>query len=241
MTTSGQFYRPSVGSSVAAYGQFGIAANNTILWAYRHPGFPHLRDEYPVTVVSDDEQGLVVWLAPGTDVLSQVLADGTPIRSATGPAMFTQPRAQAVRTWSGSGILVAFPPGACFTVSFFELEDGTRAAYYVNLELPVVRTDQGMECVDLVLDILVRQGPTHRLKDEDELEFAREASIYSADDELFIREAAQKALAVVKDWGYPFNAGLEHFTPDPKWSAPQLPAATTWDFDLRVNLESAPR
>lgn len=204
-----------------------------ILWTYRNPRFPRLRDEYPVTVVSDDEQGLVVWLAPGTPVLSQVLADGAPIRSAAGPAMFTLPRAQAVRTWFGSGIVVAFPPDACFTVSFFELEDGTRAAYYVNLELPVVRTRQGMECVDLVLDILVRQGPTYRFKDEDELEFARQAGVFSGDDELFIREAAQEALALVEVWAHPFDAGLEDFTPNPGWSVPQLPADATWDIDLR--------
>lgn len=169
-----------------------------------------------------------------TALVVQDLPVSDPIRSATGPAMFTSPRAQAARTWSGSDILVAFPPRACFTVSFFEPEDGTRAAYYVNLELPVARTPQGMECVDLVVDILVRQSPTYRFKDEDKLEFARQAGVYSGDDELFIREAAQEALAVVKEWGYPFGVGLEHFSPDPGWLIPQLLADTRWDFDLRL-------
>jgi len=35
MATSGQFYWPLVGSSVAAYGQFGMAASFTALWMER--------------------------------------------------------------------------------------------------------------------------------------------------------------------------------------------------------------
>lgn len=76
-----------------------------IFWNYVNPMFPDGLDQRPVTVIADDEDHLAVWLAPGTQMLSQVSVSGLDIRSHEGAKRFTEPRAQARRTWSGAGIV----------------------------------------------------------------------------------------------------------------------------------------
>ena len=52
------------------------APGTTIEWVYegtgRHADKPNVR---PMTVVRDDADGLVAWLAPGTPLLKPVLVD----------------------------------------------------------------------------------------------------------------------------------------------------------------------
>jgi hypothetical protein len=50
-----------------------------ILWRYRENGGARFHIARPVTVVRDDAELLAVWLAPGTQCVRPVLADGTPV------------------------------------------------------------------------------------------------------------------------------------------------------------------
>ena len=140
-----------------------------IFWTYRNPDFPDLVDRRPVTVIADDERHLAVWLAPGTRMLFQVSADGQELRSLSGTGPFTAPRAQAVRSWAGSGIVAVFQPETMYSVWFCETAPGVRETYYVNIEEECIRTASGIESADLVLDVVA--GPDRRcaFKDEDEL------------------------------------------------------------------------
>ncbi|GAA1621118.1 DUF402 domain-containing protein [Brevibacterium sanguinis] len=205
---------------------------DAILWTYINPDFPDLVDQRPVTVVADDERHLAVWLAPETRLLHQVLADGSELRSAEGSARFTAPRAQAVRTWAGKGILAVFQPDTMHSVWFFESASGRRDSYYVNIEVPFTRDSSGITTSDLVLDLVVAADGTHRFKDEDELEFAEAAGLFSSADITSIREAAQRAVADVEEWRFPFGSGYESFQPDPSWPVPSLPHDATWEFEI---------
>lgn len=151
-----------------------------ILWTYTNPAHPGLYDQRPVTVIADDENHLAVWLESGTRMLHQVLADGSGIRTADGPARFGAPRAQGLKRLQGPGIVAVFQPGADYSVWFFENPDSARRdSFYVNLEEPFTRFDRGILTSDHVLDIVVDSDGTYRLKDEDELEFARRAGMFS--------------------------------------------------------------
>lgn len=204
---------------------------DTILWTYRNPDFPDLADQRPVTVVADDDQHLAVWMAAGTRMLYQVSADGQDLRSLDGADRFTAPRAQAVRNWVGSGILAVFQPRTMYSVWFFETEPGVRDSYYVNIEEEFERSNSGIESSDLVLDVLVGHDRTCTYKDEDELEFASQAGVFSTTKVEKIRQAAQQAVKVAEHWGFPFNAGYQRFQPDTVWSVPKLPADAVWEFD----------
>lgn len=217
----------SMNSSSAHHWQRG----DKITWTYRDPGFPDLLDTRPVTVVADDASHLAVWLAPGTRVLHPVIADGSDIRSLDGTKMFTAPRAQAVRDWSGAGVLVVFQPGTMYSVWFFETRPGVRDSYYVNIEAPFTRSEEGIESSDLLLDVVVKADRSFRYKDEDELEFAHQAGVLSSSEVRDIRGAAADAVQTVKRWGFPFDAGFEAFQPDQTWPVPALPATARWDFE----------
>lgn len=89
----------------------------TIEWVYEgnrlHPDKPNVR---PMTVVRDDADGLVAWLAPGTPLLKPVLVDGRELRSAGALGMFTAQRALKLDVWHGTGILKVSPPGKPWSV-----------------------------------------------------------------------------------------------------------------------------
>jgi hypothetical protein len=221
-------------------GQQRWRRGDQILWTYTNPAHPGLYDQRPVTVIADDEKHLAVWLESGTRMLHHVLADGSGIRTADGPARFGAPRAQGLKRWQGPGIVAVFQPGADYSVWFFENRTGQTAeaasaparrdSYYVNLEDPFTRFDRGILTADHVLDIVVDSDGTYRLKDEDELEFAREAGMFSDEKVARIRSAADSAIDDIRAWTFPFDSDYPDFQPDPAWSMPDLPAEATWDF-----------
>lgn len=106
-----------------------------------------------------------------------------------------------------------------------------RDSYYINIEVPYVRTARGIETSDLVLDVVVSGDHSYRHKDEDELECAREAGLFSPQDIVAIRRAAARAVDDVTAWRFPFNAGFENFQPDSEWPIPSLPHDATWTFE----------
>lgn len=202
-----------------------------VVWTYRNPDFPDLVDQRPVTVIADDDQHLAVWMAAGTRMLYQVSTDGQDLRSLSGTDRFTAPRAQAVRNWVGSGILAVFQPNTMYSVWFFETKPGVRNSYYVNIEEEFTLSDSGIETSDLVLDVLVGPDRTCTFKDEDELELAHRAGVFSTAKAEQIRQVAQQAVKDVEHWEFPFNAGYEGFQPDPEWTVPTLPTDADWEFE----------
>lgn len=202
-----------------------------ILWTYTNPSFPGLLDQRPVTVIADDDRHLAVWLESGTRMLHQVLADGSGIRTVDGPARFGAPRAQGIKEWQGTGIVAVFQPGADYSVWFFETASGRRDSYYINVEVPFTRFDCGILTSDLVLDVVVGADHSYTLKDEDELEFAHEAGMFTTDQVADIRASAEAAIGDVRTWRFPFDSDYSDFRPDPSWPIPTLPAEATWDFE----------
>lgn len=202
-----------------------------VTWTYytvKHP----TRTVRPGTVVLDDDRGIVVWIAPGTEVLLPVLRNGAALRRAGDEGMFTEPRIQSKQLWTGNGILMIGLPDRPYSVWLFYKDDGSLGCYYVNLETPFERTEEGIQARDLVLDLVVLPRRDWHYKDEDELEGAERVGYFSADEAEAIREAGRIAEADIEAWRYPFSAGFEYFFPDPKWGIPALPEHYTWDVDL---------
>ena len=202
-----------------------------IQWTYTNPAHPGLLDQRPVTVIADDERHLAVWLAPRTRMLHQVLADGRGIREIDGPARFGAARAQGIKEWQGKGIVAVLQPGADYSVWFFETSNGRRDSFYVNIEVPFTRLERGIVSSDLILDLVVRPDRSYHLKDEDELEFALEAGMFTSKQVARIRSAAQTAIDDVRKWRFPFDSEYLSFQPDPEWPLPSLPTDAKWTFE----------
>jgi hypothetical protein len=178
-----------------------------------------------MTVVRDDADGLVAWLAPGTPLLKPVLVDGRETRHAGPIAMFTEERVLKLDVWHGTGILKVSPPGKPWSVWYFWGEDGTFHGWYVNLEREHVRdvASRRTSTVDHVLDLWIKPDRTIEWKDEDELEGAVTAGRFTATDAERIVGDAHAAIRDIEAWTSPFSDDWQRWTPPPQWRVPAAP------------------
>jgi len=177
----------------------------------------------PVTVVRDDADALVAWLAAGTPVLRAARADGRDKRDDKA-TLFTAEAVQEVGTWTDYHVLRIAPTGRSWSAWAFFAEHTSRfSGWYVNLEEPHVRDEHAVYTSDHVLDLVIEPDGTMARKDEDELAFAIVQGRYDAATAAAIEADAAEVEAIVGDWGPPFCDGWEHFRPDPAWPIPGLP------------------
>ena len=203
------------------------------MWRYRRivPGFVGPETLRPVTVVRDDAEGLVAWLAPSKSVLRPVLPDGRELRSVPAEQMFRAERALRLDRWEGHGVLKVAPTGVPWSVWCFWNPDWSFRGWYVNLEDVHRRDARSIATQDHVLDVWVDADRSVRWKDEDELEAAVVAGRFTAEQAAAFRNDAREVEACVAAWGLPFRDGWEHWRPDPSWPVPELPPDSAWDFD----------
>ena len=189
------------------------------MWRYGQPGLDFAA---PMTVVRDDDRGLVAWLAVGTPVLKLVREDGRGLRADPSDG-FLVPRRQVETVWEDYSVLRVWQPGRRWSVwHFFHGETGAFEGWYVNIEDPHVRSDHTTRSRDHVLDIWVEPDRSFARKDEDELVLAVEQGRYSQAEADAITAVADEVEDVIRAWGSPFCDGWETFTPDPDWPVPAL-------------------
>jgi hypothetical protein len=188
----------------------------------------------PARVISDDERGLLVWVAEQSPIAYEVAADGRLIRSMPFAEWVTLSYRPHVDTWAGPGVLKFLPAGAAHSVWwFFESDGGPFAGWYVNLEEPGVRWDDGnvagVDMVDQDLDIWVPPDRRWRWKDEDE--FAERLDFpehYWVSDSAAVRAEGERVVKMIEAGEFPFDGTWVDFRPDPQWPVPQeLPEG--WD------------
>ncbi|MEV5525337.1 DUF402 domain-containing protein [Streptomyces pseudogriseolus] len=198
-----------------------------ILWRYRENGGARIHIARPVTVVRDDSELLAVWMAPGTECVKPVLADGTPVHREPLATRYTKPRTVQRDRWFGTGVLKLARPGEPWSVWLF-WEPGWRFKnWYVNLEEPLVRWAGGVDSEDHFLDISVQPDGGWHWRDEDEFAQAQRDGLMDVALARKVRAAGRAAVAVIDAWGPPFSDGWENWRPDPSWAVPSLPQ--DWD------------
>ncbi|NBE51389.1 cytidylyl-2-hydroxypropylphosphonate hydrolase [Streptomyces boluensis] len=198
-----------------------------VLWRYRDNASPRYHICRPVTVVQDTPELLAVWLAPGTECVKPVIADGTPVHQEPLETRYTKPRAVHRDRWFGTGVLKLARPGEPWSVWLFWEPGWKFRSWYVNLEEPRTRWSGGVDSEDHFLDISVRPDRSWRWHDEDEFAQAQRDGLMSAGKARTVRAAGRAAVASIEAWGAPFTDGWEHWRPDPEWNVPVLPV--DWD------------
>ncbi|GAA1352674.1 cytidylyl-2-hydroxypropylphosphonate hydrolase [Streptomyces beijiangensis] len=198
-----------------------------ILWRYRanNPGGPHICR--PVTVVQDTPDLLAVWMAPGTECVRPVLADGTPVHQEPLATRYTKPRTTEHSRWLGMGVLKLARPGEPWSVWLFWDRGWRFKNWYVNLEAPRTRWTGGVDSVDHFLDIAVEPDRSWQWLDEDEFAQAQRDGLMDSGEARRVWEAGRAAVATVEAWGAPFSDGWESWRPDTRWPVPALPV--DWD------------
>src|SRR5699024_12716657 len=88
-----------------------------------------------------------------------------------------------------NGSLLIGRPETPYSIWLFDKDDGSLGCYYVNLETPYERTEEGVRTRDLVLDLVVLPRGDWHYKDEDELEGAERTGYFSPEETERIRAA----------------------------------------------------
>jgi len=198
----------------------------TIEWVYEGAGrfseFPNVR---PMTVVRDDEDGLVACLAPGTPLIKPVLLDGRETRHAGPQGMHTEDRVLKLDIWHGTGILKVAPIGKPWSVWHFWAADETFLGWYVNLEAEHRRDIEGRRTtsMDYILDLWIHPDRRIDWKDEDELEGAVTAGRLTQPEADRIIADAHTAVREIEEWGSPFTDNWKDWRPDPHLRLPEAP------------------
>ncbi len=192
-------------------------------------GFVH-----PSRVISDDDRGLLLWLARDSAVAIETTLDGRgPRDSASFVEWEAAPKKVTFTTWRGPGVLRFFPAGADHSVWFFRDDEGFFKNYYVNLEEAAVRWDDGpvggIDVIDQDLDIVATPDLQWQWKDEDEFEerLAR-PDLYWVPDEAAVWAEGFRVVKLIEAGDFPFDGTWTDFHPDPSWVTP-LSLPDGWD------------
>jgi hypothetical protein len=208
-----------------------FATGRTVL--YRNFAGAELSSVRPCRVISDDERGLLLWLARGSAVIVLRSADGRALRDMPFAEWFTHPHRPLQNTWHGPGLLKFIPPDADHSVWFFRDDAGDFTHWYVNLEDRAARWDDGplagVDVTDHDLDVVARPDHTWEWKDEDE--FAEHLAVpdhYWVTDEAAVWAEGRRVVKQIEAGEFPFDGSWTDFQPEPGWPTPtDLPRG--WD------------
>ncbi|GGQ58177.1 hypothetical protein GCM10010166_30190 [Couchioplanes caeruleus subsp. azureus] len=200
---------------------------------YRNIDGPRLASVRPCRVVSDDDRGLLLWLARGSAVIVEEAADGRGIRDMPFAEWIRQSYRLVPAVWQGPGLLKFIPPDADHSVWFFRDDEGRFTGWYVNLEERALRWDDGdlagVDVIDQDLDVVVRPDRCWQWKDEDEFtERLAFPEHYWVRDEAAVRAEGRRVIKQIEAGDFPFDGTWTDFHPDPTWPVPTaLPPG--WD------------
>lgn len=183
-------------------------------------------------VAADDAYGLWIWIETGSPWLDVTSVDGRRLRDMPFPEFGAAAKTMAPLTWSGRTLML-HEPGAANSTWLFFAADGRFTSWYVNLERPGVRWDDGALCgidtIDWDLDVVARPDRQWRWKDEDEfVEHLAYPEWYWCDDEAVVRAEGARMVKLIEAGAFPFDGVRTDYRPDPTWLTP--PAVPTgWD------------
>ena len=188
-------------------------------------------------VISDDADGLALWIGPGSPQIESVLADGRGLRDVPIADRVHLPRVQRRSTWRGSGIVHYAPLVGDWSLWWFFDASLRFEGWYGNLESPRVRWETGrLRCVDTAdraLDVWIAPDRVGHWKDEDE--FAALTDLpgrWSADQALTIRATGAHLMDLAASGAPPFDGRWTDYRPDPGWEPVTLP--DDWDQPHRA-------
>lgn len=162
--------------------------------------------EVPVSVIEDTEDSFVTYLASGSRFR---FPDGdwpTPDRL----------HPWAGRTaWTGHGCLMVHHPEEHVAVwHFWEGPDREFVCWYLNLQTALVRTPTGFDTQDLELDIIVRPGGGHEVKDAEVLDLRVQEGRYSAELVDWVRTYGDRLLDRLAGEGIWWDRRWADWAPD---------------------------
>jgi uncharacterized protein DUF402 len=186
-----------------------------------------------VRVVSDDDRGLLLWMPHGTPVQREVTVAGEGPRDLPFRDWLAAPKKVVADVFRGPNILKLVPPATAHSVWWLFNPSGSFVAWYVNLEEPIVRWDDGglagIDTIDFDLDIWVWPDRTWEWKDEDEMaERLGFPDHYWVSDPDAVWAEGRRVIPQIEAGAFPFDGTWCDFRPDPRWTMPAV-IPSGWD------------
>ncbi len=179
-------------------------------------------------VVSDDDRGLLMWVAAGSATVRRVALDGTPTRNLPRDVAMRMPTLLNPASWQPYGTLMLTRPGARHSVWWSFDPDGAFVGWYVNLETDAGRWAGGIDHFDHALDLLIAPDGTWKWKDEGEFtELTGRPHFWDAAGAAAIRAEGERMAALAATRAFPFDGTWCDFRPDPGW----VPSPLPWQWD----------
>ncbi|MGH8881981.1 MAG: DUF402 domain-containing protein [Stackebrandtia sp.] len=177
-----------------------------------------------VTVVSDDDRGLLTWTSAGWATAQRHTLDNEPNRYLPVAEKLVTPSIHRPALWRGTGTLMFTAPGATHSVWWFFDANGDFERWYVNLETPGQRWPGGKDCFDQALDIWIEPDGSWQWKDEDEFaDYLGRPGFWDDDQAAAIRAEGESVIKRAQSREFPFDGTWCDFTPDPSWKPTRLP------------------
>lgn len=181
----------------------------------------------PLIVVDDSDDRMALWCPLGT-----VRKVPAPPPSRQRPATRTEHLVAALtlgdwgyedHTWDVSTLWL-IEPNSWHAVWVSYLPDGRHIGWYINFQEPYRRTNNGLQAMDLMLDILVSPDRAWRWKDQDEFDAVVAAGLYSGATVRAVREDAEAVIRGIEERSAPFDEPWPEWWPSTRWAIPVLPA-----------------
>ncbi|GAB2585330.1 hypothetical protein Aab01nite_53010 [Paractinoplanes abujensis] len=211
------------------------APGDTVLYRYGRDG--RARFVRVGRVITDDADGLALWVAPGSPQIESVLADGRPLRAVPIAGRASLPRARRRSTWRGAGIVHFAPAAGEWSLWWFFDSAQRFTGWYGNLESSRTRWEadgvRGVDTADRALDVWITPDGAGRWKDEDEFAaLTGRPGRWSAAQVPAIRAAGEQLMSLASAGAPPFDGRWTDYRPDPRWGAVTLP--DNWDLPHRA-------
>ena len=175
---------------------------------------------WPVTVVEDSPERLVIYLAAGAKYKLRTFDSSAKARLPVGDWTL------ADDLWRVDLIRI-MPAGDGHAYLAFWSDDGSFSRWYINLERHYERTKIVFDFVDHFLDIVIAKDlRSWSWKDEDELAEAVSSGVILSQQADEVRAEGHRAIARLEAHASPFNDGWERWKPNLNWAIPELPPVT---------------
>ncbi|MFC7480666.1 DUF402 domain-containing protein [Luedemannella flava] len=180
-------------------------------------------------VAADDETGLWTWIATGSAYRDLGAADGRAFREVPFGEWGRTATAMKELTWRND-VLMLHPRAGAYSLWFFFDPDGGFRQWYVNLEEPGARWDDGgiagIDTVDQDLDIVATADRAWRWKDEDEFaDHLAHPDVYWVDDPEAVWAEGKRVVGLIESGAAPFDGRGCDFRPPAAWTPPvDMPA-----------------
>lgn len=127
--------------------------------------------------------------------------------------------------WHTNRFLVLLYPEKYYSISLMWNHAEKRfLCYYINFQLPFLRTALGFRSLDLEIDLVIHPDYSWHWKDEKDYDEGIKLNIIRSEWVEKIELAKQDIFEKLKQTQYPFDGHWVNWQPNEQWTLPRLPA-----------------